>query len=289
MQSDAWHESLKKWQTSYEHLIYAVVAFRDAYDDLLQATPQSKTSYIEKAWVEEALSQLRGNIDDLEDVEGKLAQSRMILHRTTNSCAAFVPINGLPTEILSRIFTAAALPLVCAPRAKKLLEQHPLFVISSVCTRWRELAIGTRSLWSHIWMDEDFVSQESNEYVRRLIELRLNRSNGAPLSLRFEKERPAQRVVVDQITLLLRSRIVNVTSLVFYKSSDVLFDEVLALYGDCFPSTPLTTLVVHAIQVSAAAPTLTWPMHNLRSLRTLALSGFPALFGLSLGEIAQIL
>ncbi|KAG8796313.1 hypothetical protein FRC12_000728 [Ceratobasidium sp. 428] len=256
MQSDIFHESLKKWQTSYKLLTYAVGAFRDASDDLLQTVPQSYTSYVEKVWLEEALSQLRNDVEILSSMGENIINCQAVIHRATNTSMALVPISGLPLEIVSQIFTLAAMPLACADRSRKSLQRHPLVTIPSVCTRWRELAISTRSLWSRIYMDEDFVSNASNIGLRQWLELWLDRSDGAPLSLRFEKDN-SWRVDVDQIVSFLLPHISNVTSLMFYKSR-----------------IPLG---------------LIWPIDALRGLHTLTLCGIPASIGPNFDDLGQIL
>ncbi|KAG8795179.1 hypothetical protein FRC12_017372 [Ceratobasidium sp. 428] len=290
MQSDIFHDSLKKWQTSYKLLTYAVGAFCDASDDLLQTVPQSYTSYVEKVWLEEALSQLRNDAKKLTSMGEDITNCQAVIHRATNTSTALVPISGLPLEIVSQIFALAAMPLACADRFRKSLQWHPLVTIPSVCTRWRELAISTRSLWSHIYMDEDFISNASNVGFRQWLELWLDRSDGAPLSLRFEKE-DSWRVDVDQIASFLQPHISNVTSLMFYKSSNRLVHAILTLYGIHVPTTPLTTLsVTDTIQTTAGvAPRLIWPIDTLRGLNTLALCGLPASLDPSFDDLVQIL
>ncbi|KAG8712607.1 hypothetical protein FRC09_019673 [Ceratobasidium sp. 395] len=290
MQSDIFHNSLQKWQTSYKLLTYAVGAFHDASDDLLQTVPQSYTSYVEKVWLEEALSQLRNDVENLASMGENITNCQPVIHRATNSSMALVPISGLPLEIVSQIFALAAMPLACADRFRKSLQRHPLVTIPSVCTRWRELAISTRALWSRIYMDEDFVSNASNIGFRQWLELWLDRSDGAPLSLRFEKELSYRRVDVDQIASFLQPHISNVTSLMFYKSSDRLVHAILTLYGIYAPTTPLTTLSVTDIQITPGVPLrLIWPTDALRGLHTLTLCGIPVSLGPNFDDLAQIL
>ncbi|KAG8713201.1 hypothetical protein FRC08_013571 [Ceratobasidium sp. 394] len=59
--------------------------------------------------------------------------------------ADLAPINALPPEILARIF-ALSKPYCCRLPLGKL----SFYKLTAVCARWRQLAIDTASLWTHI-------------------------------------------------------------------------------------------------------------------------------------------
>ncbi|KAG8713202.1 hypothetical protein FRC08_013572 [Ceratobasidium sp. 394] len=62
----------------------------------------------------------------------------------SNRRTSLTPINALPLEILSRILALSKQYCNHLP-----LEDHS-YDITTVCTRWRQLAINTPSLWTHI-------------------------------------------------------------------------------------------------------------------------------------------
>ncbi|KAG8796318.1 hypothetical protein FRC12_000733 [Ceratobasidium sp. 428] len=200
--------------------------------------------------------------------------------------AALVPIGSLPPEIWSQIFMFLVTPLNCSHGFRKNLERHPLFVISLVCTRWHTLATSMGPLWSHIHMDEYFVSNQCSSDVGRWISLWLKRSNGASLSLQFSTGEIG-RSDPTRIISLLQPHISKVTSLIFDKASNQLIRAIFKMYSACSPSTPLTTLVVDMPQVWPPKPT--WLVGSIRGLHTLTLCGRPDPRAPSSNEFTQIL
>ncbi|KAG8796311.1 hypothetical protein FRC12_000726 [Ceratobasidium sp. 428] len=144
------------------------------------------------------------------------------------------------------------------------------------------------SLWSHIHIDEHFVTSQYSSDMGQRIALWLRRSNGASLSLRFVSG-GFERSNLQPIISLLQPHMPEVTSLIFYKASDQLVHAVFTLYGACSPSTPLVTLVVVDMHRILAARRLTWPIDNIRGLRMLVLCGPPNLHAPNFDELAQIL
>ncbi|KAG8712608.1 hypothetical protein FRC09_019674 [Ceratobasidium sp. 395] len=202
--------------------------------------------------------------------------------------AVLAPISGLPSEILSQIFTFAAKPLVCSQPFQKNIEEHPLVTSSLACARWREPAIGMGSLWSHIYLEEYFFSNGYSSEARRWIDIWLKRSRGVPLSLRFERGAPGM-LNLQLIISLLQPHIFKVTSLVFHGSSGELVHAIFTLYGTCSPSTPLTMLAMTSLDATPVAPRLKWPVGNIRGLRTLILYGLPGSLVPKFDEFEQML
>ncbi|KAG2057417.1 hypothetical protein BDR06DRAFT_1018954 [Suillus hirtellus] len=82
----------------------------------------------------------------------------------------------LPTEILSYIF------VYCLPEDRYLSpasRQAPI-LLTRICRRWREVAVGTPSLWCKLW-----VAVEHNDWQKRAFcyDVWLKRTLGHPLSL----------------------------------------------------------------------------------------------------------
>ncbi|KAJ7771097.1 hypothetical protein DFH07DRAFT_804870 [Mycena maculata] len=117
----------------------------------------------------------------------KLEQNREDVERELHATATF-PISPLPVETIQEIF------LQCggSPRVSDLghhmqgtTSQIPL-VLSSVCRRWREVALSTPTLWSTLHFNFDSMYSEPDagaieEYIHRW----LDRAAARPLSLHF--------------------------------------------------------------------------------------------------------
>ncbi|KAF8606163.1 hypothetical protein BDV93DRAFT_362368 [Ceratobasidium sp. AG-I] len=95
------------------------------------------------------------------------------------------PINCLPPEILSRIFVILAqYSRYAASIGDKSYNEvdYPLR-LSSICVRWRQVAIGTPSLWSFLDLCKPEYSSEDFRYLNVCYE----RSGNTPLTLRLGK------------------------------------------------------------------------------------------------------
>ncbi|TFK62366.1 hypothetical protein BDN72DRAFT_882683, partial [Pluteus cervinus] len=96
------------------------------------------------------------------------------LHSFRNT---FAPIYRLPPEILTRIFSFISRTPV-SPEPKHFYSQspsHKWLVATRVSQRWRNVALGSPTLWAHI----------SNSYPEYIIKELLQRSKATPLSVRM--------------------------------------------------------------------------------------------------------
>lgn len=98
-------------------------------------------------------------------------------------------INSLPCEILETIFSFAVVSqaedtkwLVLGRGARNLDRQAAPFLLTSVCTHWRRIAIGYGALWSYISIPEPMTWSRGANAVEWLKFL-LRRSRGAKLSV----------------------------------------------------------------------------------------------------------
>ncbi|KAG8795181.1 hypothetical protein FRC12_017374 [Ceratobasidium sp. 428] len=284
MQLSSFDESLTRWKVAYQLLVDVTNLFSNACDSLLRTMP------VDKSWLEAALSQLREEASSLELIVGQIAHSRVVIHREINTSTSLVPINVLPPEILSRILTFTPLTLYYVHGFHKARKEHSLVAVSSVCAGWRKLAIGTRSLWSYICMDEEFIFDKINSPAQRWAELWLDRSAGAPLTLHLTKN-PYTRRPVDarHITSFLRPHISKAAVLEFNRTSSHVVEAVITLYGSQNPSTLLKELSVFDIRSLTTTPGLTWPVAALQDLRVLVLWKLPTTICPDMDVIAQIL
>ncbi|KAG2048831.1 hypothetical protein BDR06DRAFT_975675 [Suillus hirtellus] len=85
----------------------------------------------------------------------------------------------LPTEILSEVF------LYCLPQDEYLCPtpQAAPLLLTTICRRWREVAVGLPSLWCRLQMTAEHDNLEKRALCYNLW---LKRSGGCPLSLRLE-------------------------------------------------------------------------------------------------------
>lgn len=86
--------------------------------------------------------------------ETKLKQAKAAISLAVNSSTTTTTINSLPSEILARIFHLVSTANHCNIqlsdfRVKANCPRYPDY-LSHVCSRWRQVAIGSCTLWSHI-------------------------------------------------------------------------------------------------------------------------------------------
>ncbi|KAG9098760.1 hypothetical protein FRC07_010595, partial [Ceratobasidium sp. 392] len=107
--------------------------------------------------------------------------SRRVAKSKTHQIPISTPANLLPPEILTQIFSEA---ICCCSRQNKYDLAGPIvspLTLAAVCKRWRKLAIGYQSLWTHI--DLTFNVLDKNGRYHRP-EIWLERSQSAPLNVR---------------------------------------------------------------------------------------------------------
>ncbi|KAK7456502.1 hypothetical protein VKT23_010753 [Stygiomarasmius scandens] len=93
-------------------------------------------------------------------------------------------IRWLPSELLMEVFLWC-----CVSGNNPTTERHPTFVLSHVCSRWRNIALSTPKLWSRLGLH---LSTGKDGSVKRLLsmcyftELFLERSGETPLDVALE-------------------------------------------------------------------------------------------------------
>ena len=99
----------------------------------------------------------------------------MVLLRDWNAVS---PTARLPNEIMTTIFR------LVVDQSIHDNPKHPYgwIIITHVCQRWREIAIGTAGLWAHVAIGVD----DPNPSADSLINTVISRSKGAPLTFRME-------------------------------------------------------------------------------------------------------
>ncbi|KAF8595034.1 hypothetical protein BDV93DRAFT_611595 [Ceratobasidium sp. AG-I] len=175
---------LESWNHSRANLDGAIQTFLETTKALTAALPQSPNqdadavlakTVIETIYFDFQYFDLR--FKTLDNARGHLANIR-------NRSITQIPLNRLPSEIITRIFynvsfgscpcnTSATLAL--APE----IDIETLFTLPHVCGRWRAIALDTPYLWSHVV----FKSKRGTDFIDRpnRIQLWLERARDSKL------------------------------------------------------------------------------------------------------------
>ncbi|KAG8707934.1 hypothetical protein FRC11_006963 [Ceratobasidium sp. 423] len=179
-----------------DELLAASGLLRSALDRYIKACSTATKSYDPSSGKEAKQRTFMDRImDELRVVatyEIDLRIARSTLTQCRNSAPVIAPVNTLPSELLAQIFT-----LLCVSTRNCLTHNegdmfnqgHPEGIrsysphtLSHVCSRWRQIALGSCILWSHI----DIIA--SDQWCTKLLpraELLGNRAKIMPLSLHF--------------------------------------------------------------------------------------------------------
>ncbi|CAE6505443.1 unnamed protein product [Rhizoctonia solani] len=104
----------------------------------------------------ELLNSVTNELKLVEDYKDRLTLAHIWIKRARNN-PANVPINSLPSEVLTRIFHLVQSQQPCPLRVTNhwsrdnpvIFPKHP-DTLSHVCSRWRQIALASHTLWSHI-------------------------------------------------------------------------------------------------------------------------------------------
>jgi uncharacterized CHY-type Zn-finger protein len=121
------------------------------------------------------------------------------VHSNTSPTTNSSPVHRLPTEVLSQIF------LLCFPQDQPGLDP---VLLTAVCRRWREVAVGFPKLWCNLQFQADPNAYDSAwDWQQRALfyDSLLKRSRGRPLSLKIRCQKYcAPFVCHDELNELLR-------------------------------------------------------------------------------------
>ncbi|QRV95146.1 hypothetical protein RhiJN_23164 [Ceratobasidium sp. AG-Ba] len=177
--------------------------------------------------------------------------------------------------------------------------ERPIVAITSVCARWRQIAIQDSSLWIHV----DFASGRRSDNLvcdLNLAELFLERSKDKLVHIHFGPPELDVVEVFERMAKTLGPYARRISSLHFPSDSPV--DLVRCVFKGCsenVPSRGLKSLLIGGIEYkdprSATYTSISWPTQFLRGLTSLQLGelGYEgseieqgALFGVLLGSPA---
>ncbi|KAG9091966.1 hypothetical protein FRC07_011751, partial [Ceratobasidium sp. 392] len=220
-----------------------------------------------------------------DSIEAKLLASRAVVNGTRNMSVAFVPINVLPPEMFGRIFSFAIASTFCY---KRYGESDSLLAILAVCTRWRQIAIGTRSLWSHIDLVGPSRAVGDGSDRIETTQLWLERSRGAPLHIHIRLRDNVDHQHLAQLLASLKPHLAYLSSLVLPNAERSTVDVFLYFCSRYGVPGSLKSLVVSSYQDYKSEPQLIWPTTYLRGLVDLQLWGLPKCMSPTLEELAAV-
>lgn len=117
-------------------------------------------------------------MDSVKDLHQQVVKKKEKITQSMNLHKGLVSaLWRLPTEVLSQIFNH------CLTETKMLLFPSTLkapMLLTGICRRWREVAVGTPNLWCRFHIEAD---DRDWERAALCYELWLKRSRGRPLSL----------------------------------------------------------------------------------------------------------
>ncbi|QRV74468.1 pyrolysin [Ceratobasidium sp. AG-Ba] len=124
------------------------------------------------------------------------------------------PVDFLPSETLSVILDLATQPcFLCYDDKKKC----PLAGLMGVCRKWHDVAVNTRSLWSHIHIRiNPSYAKESRVPNKACIASWLARPAGVPIHLFLGcfTYSDRERYIVEWLSGLVRARVTSIKSLI---------------------------------------------------------------------------
>ncbi|CEL58730.1 hypothetical protein RSOLAG1IB_08776 [Rhizoctonia solani AG-1 IB] len=192
-----------------------------ALDRYLRVCSAIQKSYVAKN-ASDTISQdfkekIRAEAHTLLDYESKFQEAKAAITWTRNS-AALAPAGNLPPEILAQIFRFVLCQEQCSSQREYTYEEfwfsrYPDW-LSHVCSHWRQVALGSRELWTHIDIyPEPAVGQRINLRARAYAE------RSIPLPLYIHIKEFGHRIEyggIDRLSRLLDCPATSAIGLISY-------------------------------------------------------------------------
>ncbi|KAG8681910.1 hypothetical protein FRC11_000506 [Ceratobasidium sp. 423] len=147
-----------------EELDSATTALQEALRRYREACSSIQKSYLESKTLDgippELSNRLTKELPLILSYETKIQEAKSAVSWARNCSSSIVPINILPAEVIARIFVLFVEINSCIVNSQTRgfnedaeisfpNSKNPI-ILSHVCSRWREIAFNTRSIWSHI-------------------------------------------------------------------------------------------------------------------------------------------
>lgn len=232
----------KKRVESHEYLRYALQGYLDACLELEANCVRPSLSKGDETELEASLVAIKHEIS-FPDLDGNLLRGALTsLKRARNSSSKDVPIRRLPPELLSRIFVT----VTCDDKVDSDCDESTPSCersarnLSTVCHQWRQVAIQTRELWSHIDIG---VTNDLPNGSAYLAALWLERARNAPLYIHIHAGRMEFGAFEDAIKPLTQ-RVAQFRSLNISGYSAGVLASLIDLWLNDSASNPLDALVL---------------------------------------------
>ncbi|QRV79010.1 pyrolysin [Ceratobasidium sp. AG-Ba] len=139
-------DTLQQWMSSLTHLTTAAFDFLNTCHIISKEVAQTFLPP-DQAILNDMIAGVKSRIESISVVEKRMQESRAVLNALLNTSTLHVPINKLPPELLSRVFSIAVASSSCHIQAARI---DALVNIPLVCSRWYQVATNDGSLWAHI-------------------------------------------------------------------------------------------------------------------------------------------
>lgn len=255
--------AVHEWKVARAKLADAAQAFTDACANVngtaleLSGNPRAQ---------EAKILEICSGVPLVKAITKDIAESSALINRVTNMSMTLTPINRLPPEVLSQVFVLATCAQACGSD-RRPHPVHMLTIIPSVCTRWREIAIGTCSIWSHIDMHLDIGLLDNEQSVFDRAKLWLDRARGVPIHLHISRKPPTSHNTILEILALILPHMQLVSSLNIGHLSDVKLtaDLLRHFIFQCQPGS-LSVISIESLFYRTKEQTLDIPLSGFRSL-----------------------
>ncbi|KAG9104388.1 hypothetical protein FRC06_002942 [Ceratobasidium sp. 370] len=198
-------DPLAQWQTAWVQLKVATQAFHDACFNLQVALPQYTSTPARRASLRRKFVY---HCPTIELIQAKIANLRPAMNQMFNMS---MPVDSIPDEILVGVFDIAIVTS-STPGRPWYHRQDVLTTISSVSTRWRQVAIQYHPFWSHVHVKKP--SKGLKPFLKDPIVLWLERSRGVPIHIYVPGQLSYDLSYLEQLISLLRPHAARISSIV---------------------------------------------------------------------------
>lgn len=230
----------------------------------------------EQSAIKNELDALRSHKQKLQALLGSLASELEDTTEAISICEATLsPIRTLPQELLEAVFIAGT---SCGAELPLNFRSWP-WVLSQVCSRWRQTAISMGQLWRRVayrndgWIEEDFL--EEHKFVLAVYRLWAERAGPGGIQLLDLGSNSMELVTSlrDHLTFLeIESRYNTAIGhgIAFSRLDTLSLEELSSAYGsimDDFPSLRKLSLGYEIASDPGFLTRSTIPWHQLTHLR----------------------
>ncbi|KDQ10039.1 hypothetical protein BOTBODRAFT_58385 [Botryobasidium botryosum FD-172 SS1] len=214
------------WKTRLGELGGSIQAYLAAVETLRESTLALASPGHDSPFVDALYHEIDANLSKIKSMEAQMCIGRTALQSMRNQSRVLAPINRLPVEILSRIFSMSIEEEKDSVKCRSPGQTNFVDTPPQVCRYWRDVAFHTSSLWTHITL------HESMPHHRTRAELSLKRSKRLPLHISVEFMSEGDAPWLNDVVDLLLPHISRCVSLKIVVNGVVQLEHLLrALMG----------------------------------------------------------